>query len=171
MPMQIEGDFYQVGVVVRDLERGMAQYRALLGLGPFLQIQTHYRARYRDWEGTIANRNAFTRWGDLYLEMVEPGLGAGNAREWLETRGEGIFHLGYATDDLTQRPGGAPVCFESFGATLANGDPAVIHLDTVAALGYFVELSDRALVGRLNGAIDRFIAEAAPGPIPLRPDP
>ena len=74
---------------------------------------------------SIANRNAFAKWGDLYLEMVEPGIGEGNAREWLETRGEGIFHLGYATDDLAQRPDGAPVCFESFGATLANGDAAV----------------------------------------------
>jgi len=159
--MLFEGDFYQVGVVVRDLERGMEQYRTLLGLGPFMTIQTNYRARYRDWKGTIANRNAFTRWGNLYLEMVEPGIGEGNAREWLETRGEGIFHLGYATDDLTQRPGGVQVCFESFGATLDNGDAAVIHLDTVAELGYFVELSDRALVDRLNGAIDTFVAGTA----------
>lgn len=158
--MLFQGDFYQIGVVVRDLERGMAQYRAL-GLGPFMQIQTCYRGRYRDWEGIIANRNAFTRWGDLYLEMVEPGIGEGNAREWLETRGEGIFHLGYATDDLSQRPDGVSVCFESFGATLANGDPAVIHLDTVAQLGYFIELSDRKLVDGLNGAIDRFMIEAA----------
>ncbi|GAC1577736.1 MAG: hypothetical protein NVS3B5_09980 [Sphingomicrobium sp.] len=159
--MPVEGDFYQIGVVVRDLDPGMAQYRTLLGLGPFMQMQTRYRGRFRDWEGTIANRNAFTKWGDLYLEMVEPGLGQGNAREWLETRGEGIFHLGYATDNLTQRPGGAPVCFESFGATLANGAPAVIHLDTVAQLGYFVELSDRGLVDRLNSAVDRFMIEAA----------
>ncbi len=158
--MQFEGDFYQIGVVVRDLERGMEQYRKLLGLGPFMQMQTHYRGRYRGWEGTIANRNAFAKWQNLYLELVEPGLGAGNAREWLETRGEGIFHLGYATDDISQRPGGVAVCFEAFGATLPNGDAAVIHLDTVAQLGYFVELSDRSLVGRLNAAIDDFAAGA-----------
>jgi len=162
MALQLDGDLYQIGVVVRDLERGMAQYRDLLGLGPFLQIETRYQARYRDWTGTIANRNAFTRWGDLYLEMVEPGLGQGNAREWLEMHGEGIFHLGYATDDLTQRPDGIGVCFESFGARLANGDAAVIHLDTVDRLGYFVELSDRALVAKLNGMIDRFLAESPP---------
>lgn len=158
--MRFDGDLYQIGVVVRDLERGMAQYRGLLGLGPFLQIETHYQARYRDWTGTIANRNAFTRWGQLYLEMVEPGLGQGNAREWLETRGEGIFHLGYATDHLGQRPDGVGVCFEAFGAQLPNGDAAVIHLDTVDRLGYFVELSDRGLANKLNGMIDRFLADA-----------
>lgn len=154
--LHVAGDFYQIGIVVRDLDRAIAQYRSLLGLGPFMQIETNYRARYRDWTGTIANRNAFAKWGALYLELVEPGIGKGNAREWLEERGEGVFHLGYAVDDLAQRPQGVDVCFESFGATLANGEAAVVHLDTVDQLGYFVELSDRALAIRLNAAIDAY---------------
>ena len=157
--MDFTGELYQIGVVVRDIEQGMAQYRRLLGLGPFWRLDTRYEGRYRDWTGIFANRNAFARWGDLYLEMIEPGEGLGNAREWLETRGEGIFHLGYATDDLSQRPDGVGVCFESFGARLPSGDAAVIHLDTVDQLGYFVELSDRALVTTLNRRIDDFIAE------------
>jgi len=157
--MKIRGDFFQIGVVVRDLERGMAHYRDLLGLGPFMRIDTHYEGRYRNWTGTFANRNAFTRWGNVYLEMIEPGLGEGNAKEWLRTRGEGIFHLGYATDDLDQRPEGVEVCFESLGALTADGRPAVIHLDTVQQLGYFVELTDRPLANRLNAAIDEFVSK------------
>jgi hypothetical protein len=152
--LQFDGTLYQIGVVVRDLEAGMAHYAQTLGLGPFRRIDTRYRARYRDWTGTIANRNAFARWGPMYLEMIEPGEGLGNAREWLETRGEGIFHLGYATDDLEQRPGGLPVVFETLDSLTAEGRPAVIHLDTVRLLGYFVELSDRALVDKLSRWID-----------------
>lgn len=159
--MQPPGDFYQIGVVVRDIEEGMARYGKLLGVGPFWRLDTDYHGRYRDWTGRFANRNAFARWGDLYLEMIEPVLGEGNAKEWLETRGEGIFHLGYAVDDLSWRPQGVECVFESWGATLPDGEPAVIHLDTVAELGYFVELSDRALVERLNAGIDRYLAEAA----------
>jgi methylmalonyl-CoA/ethylmalonyl-CoA epimerase len=155
--MKLDGDFYQIGVVVADIDRGMDHYRRLLGLGPFWRLDTDYEGRYRDWRGRFANRNAFTRWGKVYLEMIEPVLGEGNAKEWLETRGEGIFHLGYAVDDLGQRPDGVECVFESWGATLANGDAAVIHLDTVAQLGYFVELSDRDLVTRLNAGIDRFL--------------
>jgi methylmalonyl-CoA/ethylmalonyl-CoA epimerase len=160
--ISLEGSFYQIGVVVRDIEAGMALYRRLLGLGPFWRLDTHYRARYRAWTGTVANRNAFTRWGDVYLEMIEPGLGESNAKEWLATRGEGIFHLGYAVDDMSQRPDGAECVFESFGACLADGSAAVIHLDTVERLGYFLELSHRSLVARLNGAIDAFMAGEAP---------
>lgn len=157
--MDLVGDFHQIGVVVRDIDQGMAHYAGLLDLGSFWRLDTDYEGRYRDWRGRFANRNAFTKWGDVYLEMIEPVVGEGNAKEWLATRGEGIFHLGYAVDDLSQRPGGVVCVFESWGATLPNGDAALIHLDTVAQLGYFVELSDRALVTRLNAGIDRFLAE------------
>jgi len=157
--MKFAGNFFQIGVVVRDIEQGMSHYRDLLGLGPFMRIDTHYHGRYRNWTGTFANRNAFTRWGNVYLEMVEPGLGEGNAKEWLRTRGEGIFHLGYATDNLDQRPEGVEVCFESRGALTADGRPAVIHLDTVQQLGYYVELTDRPLANRLNAAIDEFVSK------------
>ena|ERR1700740_794225 len=159
--MQFAGDFYQIGVVVHDIDQGMERYRRLLGVGPFWRLDTDYEGRYRNWRGRFANRNAFARWGNVYLEMIQPVVGEGNAREWLDMRGEGIFHLGYAVDDLTQRPGGAECVFESWGATLANGDAAVIHLDTVAELGYFVELSDRALADKLNAGIDHFLAEQA----------
>ncbi len=66
--------------------------------------------------------------------------------------------MGYAVDDMTQRAGTHCV-FESFGATLPDGGAAVIHLDTVTELGYFVELSERSLVSRLNAAIDAHLAQ------------
>jgi len=157
--MKFQGELYQIGVVVRNIEQGMANYRNLLGLGPFMRIDTHYQGRYREWTGTIANKNAFCRWGKLYLEMIEPGLGQSNAKEWLDTRGEGIFHLGYATDHLDQRPEGVEVCFETLSTLTHDQRPAVIHLDTVDRLGYFVELSDRALVRKLTTAIEQFISQ------------
>ena len=152
--MEFEGDLYQIGVVVRNLETGMRHYERLLGLGPWGRIDTDYRGRYRDWTGRIANRNAFARWGTIYLEMIEPGIGQSNAREWLDTRDEGIFHLGYATDRVEQRPDGVEVCFESLDNRLPSGGPAIVHLDTVSQLGYFVELADRGMASRLARWID-----------------
>ena len=149
--MRFEGDFYQIGVVVRDIDQGMEHYTKLLGLGPFWRLDTDYQGRYRNWRGRFANKNAFAKWGNVYLEMIQPVIGEGNAKEWLETRGEGIFHLGYAVDDLSQRPEGVECVFESLDA---SGQAIVIHLDTVAQLGYFVELSGRSLVDKLNARID-----------------
>lgn len=152
--MKFEGDLYQIGVVVKNLEAGMAHYSTLLGLGPWTRIDTRYNARYRDWTGTVANRNAFARWGALYLEMIEPGEGEANAKEWLRTRGEGIFHLGYATDNLDQRPGNTEAVFETLDTRTADGRVAILHLDTVEQLGYFVELADRTLVNNICRWID-----------------
>lgn len=152
--MQFEGDLYQIAVVVRNLETGMDSYTKLLGLGPWTRVDTDYTARYRGQNIRIANRNAFARWGDVYLEMIEPGIGNANAMEWLQTRGEGIFHLGYATDDLDQRPDGAVACFETLDSLTADGRPAIVHLDTVERLGYYVELADRPLVEKLCRWID-----------------
>jgi len=137
---QIDGRLYHLGVVVRDIDVAMASYRTLLGVPSFHRIDTNYQARHRDWHGTIANRNAFGRWGDLVVELVEPGLGNGPAGEFLAGRGEGIFHVGYATDDPTQRPGGVSACFEVQSSLRPDGTFGIVYLDTVDVLGFFVEL-------------------------------
>lgn len=77
---------YQVGVVVADLDASMARYSRLLGLSGWKRMDTDYVARYRDWEGRIANHNAFAPWGPIHLEMIEPGIGEGNAK----VRAEGL---------------------------------------------------------------------------------
>ena len=137
---EIDGDLYHLGVVVRDVDAAMATYRTVLGVPAFYRIDTNYQARHRGWHGTIANRNAFGTWGDLIVELVEPGLGNGPAGEFLEARGEGIFHVGYATDDPTQRPSGISACFEVLSSIRPDGTFGIVYLDTLELLGFFVEL-------------------------------
>ena len=138
--LPIDGRLYHLGVVVRDVDRGMATYSTLLGVPAWHRIDTHYEARHRDWQGTIANRNAFGAWGDLLVELVEPGLGQGPAGEFLERRGEGVFHVGYSVDDPTQRPGGRGPCFEVHPTRRDDGTYGIVYLDTLDDLGFFVEL-------------------------------
>ena len=155
----IRGDLFQLGMVVHDIDEAMERYRRVFGLGPFIRHDTHYNARYRDWHGVIANRNAFARWGDWWLEMVEPGQGEGNAKEWLRERGEGIFHLGFAVDDVDAYPPQWPAVFESLDTKTEDGRTAVVHLDTVADLGYFTELQDRKLVDWFNDHLDKALKD------------
>lgn len=156
--MQFQGDLFQLGIVVRNIDAGMAMWRDLAGVDVFWRLDTDYLGRYRDWTGRFANRNAFAKAGALYLELVEPVIGEGNAKEWLNTRGEGIFHLGYAVDDMNQRPCGAECVFESWGARMENGEAAVIHLDTMATLGHYTEFTHRPTADALNATIDRELA-------------
>lgn len=161
--MKFQGKLYQIGVVVRNLEAGMAHYRDLLGLGPFCRLDTRYTGRFRGSLQQIANRNAFARWGDVYLEMVEPGSGNSSASEWLAQRGEGIFHLGYSTTDLDQRPQQVEVCFETIETLTPEGKPAIIHLDTLEQLGYYVELADHRLAEQLSRWIDETTQDSPSG--------
>ena len=141
---------YQVGVVVADLEAGMGRYSRLLGLSGWKRMDTDYVARYRKWEGRIANRNAFAPWRPIHLEMIEPGVGEGNAREWLQRRGEGIFHIGVAADDIRARPLDTEIVFEVQTQRQPDGSPAIVHLDTVDSLGFFLELAWRPMAERLD---------------------
>jgi len=151
--LPVAGTVYQIGVVVPNLEQGMANYSRILGLENWKRLDTDYIGRYRDWEGRIANRNAFARWGDIHLEMIEPGVGEGNAMEWLRTRGMGMFHLGVAVDDVRDRPSDIEVVFEVRGMTQPDGSPALIHIDTVPLLGYFLELTWRPMADRLSARV------------------
>jgi hypothetical protein len=138
----IDGRLYHFGVVTHDIEDAMRHYTDVLGVGPFWRLDTNYQARFRGWEGTIANHNAFARWGDLLVEIVEPGIGNGPQKEALAARGEGVFHVGYSTPRPEQRPPGVEVCFEAIGS-------GIVYLDTIATLGYFVELVPEAVADSL----------------------
>lgn len=89
--------------------------------------------------------------------MIEPGIGAGNAREWLQQRGPGMFHIGVAVDDVRIRPSDIEVVFEVRGQQQPDGSPAIVHLDTVSRLGYFLKMTYRPLAERLSAMV------AAPG--------
>ena len=152
----IDGRLYHLGVVVKDIDDGMDLYRRLLGVPSFHRLDTNYQARHRDWEGTIANRNAFGRWGDLVVELVEPGLGHGPAGEYLSRFGPGVFHVGYATDDPTQTPGGFRPCFEVHPTRRPDGSFGIVYLDTLDSLGFFVELVERASAERVIATVEAF---------------
>jgi catechol 2,3-dioxygenase-like lactoylglutathione lyase family enzyme len=150
---RIDGRLYHLGVATRDLDRAMAAWGTLLGVRAWHRIGTNYPARHRDWEGTIAQRNAFGRWGDVIVELVEVGQGNGPVREFLSTRGEGLFHVGYATDDPTQRPGGVEPCFE-VRTPQPDGAPGIVYLDTIDTLGFFLELVPTPLAERVIAMVD-----------------
>jgi methylmalonyl-CoA/ethylmalonyl-CoA epimerase len=153
----IDGRLYHLGVVVRDVDAAMDAYRSVLGVPAFHRIDTNYEARFRDWHGTIANRNAFGRLGDVMVELVEPGRGAGPAHYCLAARGEGVFHLGYMTDDPRQRPSGTEACFEVGSTRRPDGTYGIVYLETFDTLGYFVELVDRPMAEGLITLVDEAI--------------
>ena len=136
---------FQLGFVVRDVERAAAEFDARLGAGPWRgwlfgpQGQgREYRGRPAEWSLRLALNERSPQ-----FELIEPLEGPSIHADWLEERGEGLQHLAYVVRSLEEttselEAAGHPAVarIHSFGAA---GDGAAAYFDTVDVLGFMVE--------------------------------
>ena len=97
-------DRIQIGIIVRDMDRAVEYYKSL-GIGPFKSLPglVHKsRTRYGKPIGVDAFKVKIrvANMGSVQIELIEPDENARIWREFLETRGEGIQHLGFFVDDI-----------------------------------------------------------------------
>jgi catechol 2,3-dioxygenase-like lactoylglutathione lyase family enzyme len=97
------GGTRQVGFVVRDIERAMAHWHRVLGVGPWFYKEevgtTEFR--YFGQASTIPRLSiALAQSGELQVELIQQRDDAPSLyRDSLERSGEGAQHLAYWTDD------------------------------------------------------------------------
>jgi methylmalonyl-CoA/ethylmalonyl-CoA epimerase len=91
--------FDHFGVVVRDMEKALASYRAC-GIGPFEQM--HLSAFEKKLRGKPANDiQQLLRMGKIgqtRLELIQPISGESIHTDSLRNKGEGINHIGFEVD-------------------------------------------------------------------------
>ena len=81
-----------IGVAVKNLDEALHFYTAVLGLEEVPDTRTDFPE--------FGFRNAFVRIGDdLFIELME-GSAETEIGKFLEKRGEGLYHLCWAVDDL-----------------------------------------------------------------------
>ena len=93
---------YQIGVVVRDMDRAKAFYERI-GVGPFVEgpsAHTLERRIYGEIAPDAQVRGAITQMGNIEFELMEPVAGRTIQSDFLEQHGEGVVHLCAHTDDL-----------------------------------------------------------------------
>ena len=94
----------QIGVIVRDMDKAIEYYQSL-GIGPFEPLK-HQGYIERKVLGKPVNVDDIKKtvraaqMGPIQFELIEPGEGESLWREFLDTRGEGINHLGFFVDDI-----------------------------------------------------------------------
>jgi catechol 2,3-dioxygenase-like lactoylglutathione lyase family enzyme len=94
--------FIQLGVVVRDINKTTDRLK-LLGLGPFknttldMPPMTGY---FRGKPSTSKEKLLSTMMGEVELELFEPVEGKSPWQEFLDNKGEGIHHIGFAPNNL-----------------------------------------------------------------------
>ena len=93
----------QLGVVVREMEKVVNYYTSIFGIGPFTVYEW---APDRHWvmeePSPLKLRMGKAMWGNLELELIQPLEGNSPHRDFLETWGEGLHHLGFHVSDYDE---------------------------------------------------------------------
>ena len=114
----------QIGIVVRDIDKVIASWSELFGIGPwtFLNIDT------KDSKGRPGKaRLAFTRLGSMPLELLQPLEGGSVYSEFLDKCGEGLHHISFVVDNLE----GESNNLIAQGARVLSSEPGVYaYLET-----------------------------------------
>lgn len=140
-------ELFQVGIVVRNLEKSMKYYETILGIGPWklfdagpdlISDTTYYG---KPVQHTF--KGALTMVGPMQLELIQPLEGESIYADFLREHGEGIHHLGHViVKDLEE----AVQKLEKAGFPCAQSGRhpggAWAYMDTVKRLGYMIEMSN-----------------------------
>jgi len=93
---------WDVAVVVRDLESTVKRFEKL-GIGPFVLPDAPAGAEGLFYQGKPLEsgyKALVTRIGNMQIEIIQPDDKPNPWKEFLETRGEGIHHIGFQVDDV-----------------------------------------------------------------------
>lgn len=94
-------DLHHVCLVVDDIEESVKYFESLGITGwqnyPPLSDYTEVSLSREDFE-TLTYK--FVNLGEVQLQLCEPGPGDTSQRHFLETRGPGVYHLGFSASDV-----------------------------------------------------------------------
>lgn len=92
-----------IGVVVRDMNKAVDYYSSVFGIGPFTVYNfkpTKHWLREVQYPMTLVTGHA--QWSNIQLELLQPLEGKSLHKEFLETNGEGIQHIGFHVSDYDE---------------------------------------------------------------------
>ena len=91
----------QVALVVRDIEKTLKHLSSLWPIGPFqIREMDVPDAIVHGKQTRVKAKLAFFQAGPIEVELIEPGEGENIFREFLNTKGEGLHHLGIRVSDI-----------------------------------------------------------------------
>src|SRR5438046_9189435 len=92
---------HHVCIVVHDIEKSVAFYESV-GVGPwrdFPPLTVFKEVDVPDYDAFLNLKYKFANIGNLQIQLCQPGEGKSAQKIFLDTRGEGVFHLGFTVPD------------------------------------------------------------------------
>ena len=144
-----DSKLYQVGIVVRDLQQSIEQFRNVLGIDTWRVIDINpSTARDLTYYGRPVKHGfkiALAMVGSIEVELIQPIEGDNIYSDFLKKHGEGLHHLGHVK---VQNLDEAIQVLEKVGfSCMQTGrvtDGAYAYMDTVKSLGVILELFEFA---------------------------
>jgi len=136
---------YQVGVVVKDMDKAIEFYQAL-GIGPFVEGPS-VRAVDRRVYGKPADvivKGSIAKMGQLEFELLQPVRGESIQKEFLDSKGEGVIHICFFVDDIDKEVAKlAEEGFKVISSAIVTGFSKFAYIDTREVGGVILELVQR----------------------------
>ncbi|WP_245964764.1 VOC family protein [Trinickia dinghuensis] len=97
---------HHVCIVVRDMNAATAYYESA-GIGPWTDFPPldAFQLDGYDRDAFLKLKYKFANVDNVQLQLCEPGDGDTPQKRFLENRGEGVFHLGFAVPDVDAAEG------------------------------------------------------------------
>jgi methylmalonyl-CoA/ethylmalonyl-CoA epimerase len=86
-----------IGILAKDAEKALRRLESL-GLGPFEAMTS--KPSFQDEETETETIGYLAKIGKIEFEVFQPPPGQALFKEFVESKGEGIHHLGFLVDDL-----------------------------------------------------------------------
>ena len=98
----------QVGIVVKNLDSAMEQFKLLLGVENFEVVDwpkpgTDPESTYYGKPAHFELKIGFTQLGVLQLELIQPVKGKSIFSDFLETHGPGLHHIRFCEKNFNQK--------------------------------------------------------------------
>ena len=93
---------HHIAIVVRDMEKAIRFYTSI-GVGPFEDyppLKEYVRLDVPDEVGFHNVKIKLVQVGPIQIQLIQPGEGKSLYKDFLETKGEGVYHLGFVVDDV-----------------------------------------------------------------------
>ena len=93
---------HHLSVVVRNMEKAVEFYESI-GIGPFEEyppLKEYIKLNVPDETGFFNLKFKVAQVGDIQIQLCQPGEGKSPYKDFLEKRGEGVYHLGFVVDQV-----------------------------------------------------------------------
>lgn len=155
LPLLATGTLMQIGIVVPDLDEALARHSCAFGLGPWIGYRfTPDTVRDFTYRGEPADYSidiALTGTGPQ-VELIQVHGENSLYQEFLDRHGYGVQHLGVKVADAeattAELVGAGYEVLQSGHGYGRDGDGRFVYFDTVADLGWLLEIIEPPAVRR-----------------------